>query len=76
MLKIRKYLIENISLSFLDFSKDIKEISKKDYLNEQVKDIFIDFNIGSILLSSSMKNELDEVSFSLYNLDYIKEMII
>ena len=76
MLKIRKYIIENISLSYLDFSKDIKEISKKDYLNEQVKDIFIDFNIGSLLLSSSMKNELDEVSFSLYNLDYIKEMII
>lgn len=76
MIKIKKYLIENISLAYLDFSSEIKLLSKREFLNEQVKDLFIDFNIASILLSSDLKNTLDEVSFSLNNLDYIKEMII
>ena len=75
MTTLKTFLVENISISYLDLF-DLKEVLNHNFKSDNDKKLFILFNIGGLVFSNQLKNNLDEMSFSLYNLDYIKEMTI
>lgn len=74
---IKKFIINNIIISFLDINNDdIKLILRnKDNLGN-IEDTFINYNVASIILSSSnLKNNDDEITYDINNLSNIKNMI-
>ena len=74
-MQINKFVINNVVVTYLDLEKELDNILNHDFASSNAESPFIDYNIGSLLFLSNLKNNEDELTFDLRDFCSVENMI-